>query len=340
LCIGQVKGKQGLWNRAGQNVLAARYDKICFDPFSEMFHLFERVGEKRYHAYFANANGQIIVKEGFINMSLFVNDTAFVETPQGYGMIRRDGSYVVKPQTHSIRNATFPIVSQMAAQQIKRQEMELDNPNLKTMYQWGRLAYPAYQYLLKIEDSVERHQLGNFLMEQVMSNNWLDTNPIGYARHGMVHFYETASFKVPENYNWSHPELSQRYSSQNRTILDVARSATYVSYAQRDTHNYAHVKCYNFKKQNNIWMPIGLNDLFIWDAAAEKQIHKSLLEKISALKYQNIDCGNPAMLMEVVKQQFYVLETGVQFFLPQTRYDDKLPSSVLFTWAELQPFLK
>jgi hypothetical protein len=255
-------------------------------------------------------------------------------------MIRRDGSYVVTPQTHSIQHATFPIAPQMLAQQIKRQKMKLDAPNLKSMYEWGRLVYPAYQYLLKIEDSVERYQLGNFLMEQKMSDNWLDANHIGYARHGSVHFYETASFKVPENYNWSHNELKYIYSNHNQDLLDIARSATYVSYAQRDTHNHAHLKCYNFKKQNNIWITMGLNDLFIWDAAAEKQIHKSLLEKISALKYQNIDCGNPATLMEVVKQQFYVLETGVQFFLPQTRYDDKLPPSVLFTWAELQPFLK
>jgi hypothetical protein len=342
-CIGQVKHKQGLWNRAGQNVLAARYDKIGFDPLSRIFHLFERSGGNTYRAYFANEQGQLIGNESFINMSLFMNDTAFVETANGFGMIRRDGSYVVKPQSHPFQKATFPIFEQMQAQE-KHRIVQSEGQFPPYLYYDSGFYFPASDYLSGLKDAAKRQQLGNFLMEQTVTENWFDGNRIDYTRNKDTYFYKTAQFTMEYGKTdfTKHNTFYQKQQNHRNEVWDIAVSEHYLSYSQTYLWGGRNMACHNFKKQNDIWISIGLNDIFNWNAAMEAYIHKSLLEKISLLKYQNIDCNNPLAFMETVKRTFYITEIGVRFFLPYTPTERKreLLPSVLFTWAELQSFLK
>jgi hypothetical protein len=64
-----------------------------------------------------------------------------------------------------------------------------------------------------------------------------------------------------------------------------------------------------------------------------------MFKKISVLKNDPIDCSNPEKLMERVRNLFYKLPEGLQFLMP--RHDNSSPDFVpiLFTWAELKPFL-
>jgi hypothetical protein len=66
-----------------------------------------------------------------------------------------------------------------------------------------------------------------------------------------------------------------------------------------------------------------------------------MFQKISALKNQAMDCGNPTQYMQKVKHLFYKLPDGLEFLMPRNNNSNNSGDFVpiKFTWAELQPFL-
>jgi hypothetical protein len=331
LGIGQVRGKQGLWNTQGQNVLPAQYDKIWYDTLSQIFHVFQKQADGTVLTGFANVEGQIVIDANLLNMSPFRGKGAFVETATGYGIIQKNGQYCLTPNPYALQKAPFPI----------RQWVQYD-----TTRDIGNFVYDApfaapYRNRATVEAHLDtakyeipRFQIENLWMEQVVNSYFLNAEKVGFQRIERVWLPKTRisifwKQALDASYPFQTPHWIEQVACSQKALCFLKSELNEKPFSR--TQRY-----YNFQFKNNIWQNTPLGAILLWNKTTESALNGLLFQKISALKNQPMDCGNPAAYMEQVKDKFYILQDGLQFFMPNR----DMPIPILLTWAELKPYLR
>ncbi len=349
LGIGQIAGKQGLWNAQGKMILPAEYDKIVYHELNKMFHLFRsRAGEQQ--VYFADADGQLVTNVGFKNMSYFYGDWAFVETEQGYGMIQKNGQYWIKPQAFALQQTPMSILDTLLATKVKLQALDrsaygLFNEPYSDIR--GEQDVAAKQWTT-LTDKKQRTQMGNLMLERVLTNYFLHENDIYWQRQNKIFFSGQNPFFILHESDYYHlfNRLTVMAIASTEKGMSLAITVSnYTEYSGGIYHSKTPVDngfCENFKLKNNIWKKQPIDSVLIWNEATQKALNQLLFQKISALKNQSVDCGNPEKYWERVQYRFFILPEGLQFYMPRylsgQRFDaESIP--ILLTWAELKPYL-
>jgi hypothetical protein len=353
LAIGQVGGKQGLWNNKGKVILPPQYDKIWYDGLSKIFHLFKFKSGQPDKVGFASADGQLIIDTILSNMSVFTQDYALVESQTGhYGIIRRNGQYLIPPKPNALQQCTFDVVALLTA----AKDSLLAKRQVNQNYVYKQYNYEYFSYLfqkpyfdsglgeklgIKIKqlDTLQRRILHNLMLEQMVQNYFLNPTAIELKRNSIGHFEDASFNKISFG---SYESLLDVGGS----ILDFAITTKGISlylYKRTDLNNASGVyqATYNFKIKNNIWQEQPIESILFLTESNKSALNKLLIKKLGELKNQNINCGDPASYFQNVQNQFYILDEGLTFFMPRytnSGFEQSLP--LLFTWEELQPFLK
>jgi ribosomal protein L24E len=363
LGIGQVNGKQGIWNPQGQNILPAVYDKIWYDSLHHIFHLFKLKENKTYKVGFANGRGQLIIDTILLNMSSFCGSYAFVETENGYGMIRQDGSYWVQPQPHALQQVGFSILDKMmaaadsinAAHQVRSSKVP-KNPSLDVVIE-GMLPvdlkvfskpYNNFRNVGKQLDTLRtklnRAQVDNLVLEQNLQIYFLETQNTVYQRNTNWFFYSNENFYVKDSAKNRYQQLIYRQHGHSLANVSGDSQTIRLVYAnwKMEPINDIFI-CHNFKIRNNIWKEVLLDSILGLNEANQLALNQLLFQKVGLVKNQKMDCGNPAQYFKRVQNRFYILPEGLQFWMPKSNYvydswENRVP--LLLTWEELKPFLK
>lgn len=348
LAIGQVDGKQGLWNNKGNAVLPPQYDKIWYDGLSKMFHLFKFKSGQPDKVGFANADGQLIIDTILSNMSVFTQDYALVESQAGhYGIVRRNGQYLIPPKPNALQQCNFDLIalldgakdSMMAKQQaVQNYVYKVYNyEHYGYLFQKPYLSYDGGETLeIKIKrlDTLQRRILHNLMLEQMIENYFLNPTDIELKRNTIGHFADASLDKISFGSYGNLLDLSGH-------IVDFAittKGINLFSYPRSPLtggmgSNYG---AHNFKMENNIWQKHYLESILFLTESNKSALNKLLIKKLSEIKNENIDCGDPSTYFQKVQNQFYILDEGLCFFMPNLGH--RIP--LLFTWDELRPFLK
>ncbi len=330
LGIGRVQGRYGLWNAQGQNVLPAIYDKIWYDSAAQIFHLFLYKDLIHPQVGFANAEGQIVIDMTLKNMSLFKNDYAFVETEKGIGLIQKNGQYRIPPEPNAFQKSSFSVLEAMpalfAAPEIGNTEMGY----LLSAHQESRESVLDSFKTTRARQIVER-----LILEQNLPHYFFDAQNIHNQKFTNCYFY---------NFEFKSKDFDRAAFGQRIPILDISVAPQYIHWITHlpNTNVFISVSR-NFQLKNNIWKNFLLDEILNWNSATEAALNQLLFQKISALKNEDVDCKNPQMYMQLVKNCFYVLPEGVQFWMPrnmQRSFNKSNFLPILLTWAELKPFLR
>ncbi|MEO0044268.1 MAG: hypothetical protein RL329_3716 [Bacteroidota bacterium] len=336
LGIGQVGGKQGLWNQHGVNILPPKYDKIWYDAVHQIFHLVLTENGKTHRIGFANAAGQVIIDAILMNMSVFGGSFAFVETEKGYGIIQKNGDYWIKPQPFALQKSGFSIVDSMTYYV----------RYVKTQQHYKYLLSTPYQYI-NIQtnlDTMAKNMLlfENLFLEQSLPNYFIQAENIHYQRNINWYFFNNDGM---QDYRYDVPQPDLRHMSSimrsGVQIRQIFYGHQMIRYLVERTAAYPYYHCENFEFKNNIWQKLPLDAILVWNEANEAALNQLMFQKISALKNQAMDCGNPTQYMQKVKHLFYKLPDGLEFLMPRNNNSNNSGDFVpiKFTWAELQPFL-
>jgi hypothetical protein len=281
---------------------------------------------------FANADGQVIIDAIFLNMSCFSHQDAFVETEKGYGLIQKKGNFRIEPRPNALQQASFDIkkITNLLRTQYDQQVTRTDRFTLYTNLEQVN----AHLDTLQLE--IPRFKIENLLLEQVVSRYFL--HPQRNDSRQIAHCY----FSEKDIW-WHSSDNDEIVLKDNQLIEAVFCNRRAICFRQRflaESVRSEQIEYHNFCFKNNIWQDTKLEAILLWNKATETALNQLLIQKISALKNQAMDCGNPNTYMERVKTKFYMVEAGLQFFMPRYTYDDSdntLP--ILLTWAELKPYL-
>jgi WG containing repeat len=329
LGIGQVRGKQGLWNAKGKAILPPQYDKIWYDSLHHIFHLFQLKNGEKDKVGFANADGQIVINMTLKNMSGFTYNDAFVETLDGhYGIIQKNGQYRITPKPYALQQANFSITDTLVT------DRDLFFGKYSYMYDHRTLFAPPYPYNNEEREAVETalKSIPTLAQRQLVENVLLEFALPAYFLNGKsVDFQRNRGWYGTDSLYLDHKEPSSNFEFAGRGEISNLLCT-------KDVISFRMGQRYNFKLKNNIWSDTPLTEVLLWNEANETVLNQLMLKKISALKHQSIDCGDPTAYMKRVQNEFYILPEGLQFFMPLTGGNNRnVP--ILFTWAELQPFL-
>jgi WG containing repeat len=353
LAIGQVDGKQGLWNHKGKVILPPQYDKIWYDGLSKTFHLFKFQSGQPDKVGFANADGQLIIDAILSNMSVFTQDYALVESQAGhYGVVRRNGQYLIPPKPNALQQRNFDLVALLDgakdSMMAKRQTVQnyvykvYNYEHYDYLFQKPYLNYDTGETLeIKIKqlDTLQRRILHNLMLEQMIENYFLNPTEIELKRNTIGHFADASLDKISFG-NYEHMlDLSGH-------IVDFAittKGISFFSYtkSQRKSGPLPNYAAHNFKIKNNIWQKQHLESVLFLTESNKSALNKLLIKKLSEVKNEYIDCGDPSSYFQKVQNRFYILDEGLTFFIPKYENSD-FEHSIPFTltWDDLQPFLK
>jgi hypothetical protein len=334
--IGLVNGKFGLWHASGKNLVLPNYDKIEYDGFSKIYHLFELQTLDNPLVGFANAKGEIIVDGLFKKMSLFSSQYAFVETAQGLGIISKTGQYLVEPKPHSIQQSVLKLMPLMDT-------LHQSNANIFAF------AIPIDTLRSPFNKSFYRLSTGNqllihnLLMEYVAPSYFIQPNRITYDRSSQRLRSVNKEFE-------SHPQrIFNSLITKVPHIGEVVMTPKYINFTMYDKDfrlDYSDDirggirKSLNFKWVNGVWEKIKLDNLLNINDENKALFLKLFAQKLSALKQTDLDCSDPSKYMERVQNNFYVLEEGMKFHLQSGGRFYRANAEILFSWAELKPFLR
>jgi WG containing repeat len=355
LGIGRVRGKQGLWNSKGQNILPPHYDKIFYDEHERIFHLMRQTEEDKFEFGFANAKGQLIIDAVFKNMSFFSGNLAFVETEQGYGMIQKNGQYRIQPQVFALANAPFPILDTMergAAATLPilaSTEDDLFPQENQLLWQQHIFKAPYPNAKNPFSDTftvkIPRFRAENLLLEKIVSRYFLSGRAIPIFKQDSIFAFNAPLFVLKEVSPRLTTLLKQSSLRQHENVIEsVIGMDNYLSFTESEhtingfssnIYNF-----YNFKLQNNIWEEVYLDNFLLLNDANVVALNQIMFQKIRNLKNKEMDCGNPSEYMKRVENQFQILSGGIQFLMPTNTNNDLWEFvEILFTWEELKAFL-
>jgi hypothetical protein len=343
--IGLVNGKFGLWHASGKNLVPPNYNKIWHDDFNQMYHLFELQTNDNQLVGFANARGQIVADGLFKNMSSFNGQYAFVETAQGLGIVSKIGKYLVEPSAYNIQQNVLNLMPLVDS---------LSGYHRFISYVFRRpydsivsSALSDFQQKFNMLSVDNQRFINNLLIESLAPNYFLRRERITYdrARLDMYNLAETE-----EHHYVRVRSLNPELLISQLHITDMAMSQKYTNFSAysftsgslHQVRNESIRKSINYKRVNNVWEKITLDNLLNINDKNNALFLKLFAQKLSALKNTNLDCSDPSKYIEMIKNNFYVLDEGIQFRLfPENgrRYFYEYPVSILCSWAELKPFL-
>jgi WG containing repeat len=349
LGIGQVAGKQGLWNAQGKAILPAEYDKIVYEETNKMFYLF-RVSKGAQRVYCANADGQLITNNDLKNMSYFYGDWAFVETDEGYGMIQKNGQYWIQPQPLALQQSPMSILDTLLATHQKSLSTDY-KAYLQFLEPYedvrGEQDIAAKQWTA-MTDKKQRTLIGNLMIQTVLKRYFLNEARIYWHRQNKIFFCGQNPFFVlneDDAYDTLTRHIVLAISSTEQGIGLALAASNYTEYPNDIYHSKTPINvgfCKNFKFKNNVLAECRITDILIWNEVTQKALNQLLFQKISVLKNEPMDCGNPEKYWESVQNRFFILPEGLQFYMPryaQRQRFDKESIPILLTWAELKPYL-
>ncbi len=335
--IGQVGGKQGLWNAAGENVVPPNYDYIEYDSVSEMFHLFETQLNDNQRVSFADAKGHLVADGLFTRMSLFTGDYAFVETSEGIGIVQKNGHYRVTPQHTPFQKNSVDLLRLMMPTQ-----------NNEFYY-----AHPYDTLFLQSENSYNslnpenQAKINNLLLERIAYSYFILPKRIGFYRNISNTYLVNKTNKWQ---SWRVKPKEIRLRAGQYEVKEIYKTDTYLNFwahfTEMDVYeprrgDPIYGESLNFKWDGQLWQRIGLKDVLDLNASNMNYFTQLFSKKLSLLKDVDMDCSNPNTYLEWVEKVFIVLETGIQFHISREIGDDSTPPIRLkMSWAELKPILK
>jgi hypothetical protein len=334
LGIGQINGRQGLWNRQGKNILPPQYDKIWHDSIQNIFYLFKTHNGSLTKVGFANAKGEIATDAILKNMSLFNGQYAFVETENGYGILQQNGTYFMQPNPNSFQETSIDIQLVMSHFRDSFRNTE------RTLHGEDWFKNPFDQLQQPLIKGLEENQLTksqslimrNLIMEQLLSRYFLRDN-IVYERDFNWIWSSKLIFDSDESYQKVRSDLCSNYP----TLISMAWTGKGIHFELHEDKNY---HCYNFVFKNNIWQNLPIESILIWNEPNIAALNQLLLAQLSLVQHENLNCGQPDKYIEKVRKRFFITDKGLQFFLP--RYDNDNGSNsipLLLNWEALKPYL-
>jgi hypothetical protein len=312
LGIGQVAGKQGLWNCKGQPILPPQYDKIWYDTLSKIFHLFQFKDGQQNKVRFANADGQLIINENLSNMSNFSGDYALVETQAGeYGVIRQNGQYLIEPEPFALQQSRFNVASFLSAYRdsVVKHSSKSGFYLFKSEYDTNRVV---------LLDTAQRRLFENVVLEQYAQQFFLNGKHVWNRRNN------TRVFELHFLGNYNHLTHDTEFLFDKKSYYSIYARKPYT---------------YNLQFKNNIWKNVPIDSVLLCNEVNIMALNRLLVEKLGAVKNQAIDCGDPSLYFQQVKNLFFILPEGLKFFMPTHQYESSSFVSLLLTWDELKPFL-
>jgi hypothetical protein len=280
-------------------------------------------------------------------MSSFNRSYAFVETAQGLGILSKTGKYLVEPKPHSIQQSVLNLMPLMDS--LSEFNYYIENYFFVQPFDSTYLYHNELSEFKKAFNKLSiKNQLliNNLLLEYVAPNFFLPPNRITYDRNSLP------MYAVSTANDGHKTELRRLYNSILTTvphIEDVVMVPKYINFSMRERdlilfgvrRNLGNIrKSLNFKQVNDYWTKITLDNLLNINDQNNALFLKLFTQKLSALKDTYWDCSNPLKYIELIKENFYVLEEGIQFRLfSQPYYHEEPPILISFSWAELKPFL-
>jgi hypothetical protein len=343
--IGHVNGKFGLWHASGKNLVLPNYNKIWYDDFNQIYYLFELQTNDNQLVGFASSKGEMMADGLFKKMSVFNGQYAFVETAQGLGIVSKTGQFLVEPKPYSIQQSVLKLMSLMDSSW-------KEQSNRSSLYGF-QLPFEDYWLSpfkisfnqLSVENQLLIH---NLLIEHVAPNYFLQPNRITYER-SRLRLYDPYNLSAAEFAPQHRPyHLHNALITKMPHIEAVEMTPKYINFSMYEndfsSHGYLQQakiqKSLNFKRVNDHWEKVRFDNLLIINDKNNALFLKLFALKLSALKNTNLDCSDPSKYIEMIKENFYILEEGIQFRLvSRNDFYEQTPVVISFSWAELKPFL-
>jgi hypothetical protein len=198
-----------------------------------------------------------------------------------------------------------------------------------------------------LRDTNEQRLLENLRLEQTIVNYWMDGAKVPYLGNEFINFPKTTlAYNAPSllslmKAHQGKSDLSFFQEKEHVNIQSVRVLRGVIQMVLRlgvlETTNIP----INFKKQNNVWIQLKLEDILVLNPAHEKAINQLITNKIAQLKQVDIECSESNQWFQKLKDIFHYSEMGLRFYLQKTKtYSLHNDASILLTWAELQPYLK
>jgi WG containing repeat len=336
--IGLVNGKFGLWHASGKNLVPPNYDKIWYDNINEIYHLFEFPTKQQQLVGFANKQGTVIADGLFKKMSAFNGEYAFVETLQGLGIVSRTGKYLVEPKPYSIQQSVLNLMPTMDSltKRLQLNFFHFFSLPYDTVGNGGLSPFKKVFNTLSVENQL---LINNLLIESIAPNFFLLPERISYDRTSL-HLHSLSETDDAYQKTWfSH--ISNHLVDPMVHVDAVAVTQKYINFSLNESNlapfKVSEPKSLHFKRANGYWEKIKFDNLLNINDKNKALFLKLFAQKLSALKNANLDCSDPSKYIAIIKENFYVLDEGMQFqiFTPT----EATPISISFSWAELKPFL-
>jgi hypothetical protein len=177
----------------------------------------------------------------------------------------------------------------------------------------------------------------------ILRQTILQSKRILYDRpHGVM--YDASK----DDYKTELPYLYNALIERIELPQDVVMQPKYINFSIYDQNpsfaNYQEKLNYKrvvFKQVKADWQLIEFDNLLNINDKNKPIFIQLFAQKLSALKDVDLDCSDPSKYIEIIRKNFYVLNEGVQFRLFSEPNDDLeyRPIYILFSWAELKPFL-
>jgi WG containing repeat len=214
----------------------------------------------------------------------------------------------------------------------------------------------------------------NFLIQKASVVYYIEPKRILYQKtDNQYHFVSSFDKNIFNNYAFMYDNIennsmevarmnnrTELKGNENRKLVDFSATDKYVNIVikgEKDTVKrkmpegrefdmfVEKVIFYTLTKGENGWENVELSDILNINRDNSLLINELLNQKIKTLKNENIDCSNPTVYFERSKDQFFVEEKGIEFYLPRQMGDNYYGNSwnhvpLLLTWEELKPFLK
>jgi WG containing repeat len=381
----KVNDKYGIWQIDGKMLLPPQYEKIIMDTSQQIFYLFKRWSDSSLAIGFADMKGRIIQEPKLDKMSRFFGDYALGFTGGKHIVINKKGEYVVPPFANSLLNYKGSIYDSLwkinvPIVEVYNSKKEEEEQMLKAtgdLYFDMRLKFkPPFKadFAKKIDslDTSKKAQLLNFVIEKTAMGQYMNTSIIKFQRHdGETHTSSNFKNEILDRIFLTEKIYKGEYlyynnsglnATEKRELVKFNISDRYISVAvfgeidsiktnllNDEMKKYSSIKkliFYNIVKGENGWENIESEDILNINADNSLKLNELLIQKIKALKNEEIDCSNPLRYFEETKNLVYLKDEGLVFYLFRNIQEDShfkdrsnyVP--LLLTWEELKPFLK
>jgi WG containing repeat len=340
LGVGRIGNKQGVWDANGREIIPPHYDWIWYDDRSQMFHLFQKVAEKKYQVGFANAAGQIIIDAILTDMSYFDNDFAVVRVGNDLGIVDKKGKYWLKPTQNILMDSV-----NWAKKLLMFQPEDEEEGNRRIDYlfsQIGNSKIQAFKQIIFQLSAEQQTDIWNLLLSKRMDNYFLDANEMkrNISRNDLF-FNQLTHQRF---------EVVGALAHDKCTTFDLQVEQDRVHLGRHlwtDYHKPFYVtqqfETYLFK--DGQWQQLQLDDFLNLNADNIAGLNRLIQQKVSQLRDIELQCSDVNAYIQIIKNQCFIHKDGIECFMKgrqigDTNYVQYKTVSIWLDAELLKPFLR